>query len=146
MNPDLCFEYQQLMLRYNEKNKALNVQQKNTEMRSKNMKQRLDHEEKINKVFENAKSAEKSAEKVETRNTNNGKDKKVNSITENTKSFENKKSLFPYFLSLSILPITPLYPKRSFVWSPILVCISKGLFRLNNSLSVTQIITDKKHW
>jgi hypothetical protein len=94
MNPDLCFEYQQLMLRYNEKNKALNVQQKNTEMRSKNMKQRLDHEEKINKVFENAKSAEKSAEKVETRNTNNGKDKKVNSITENTKSFENKKSLF----------------------------------------------------
>jgi hypothetical protein len=77
------------MLRYNEKNKALNVQQKNTEMRSKSMKQRLDHEEKINKVFENA----KSGEKVENAN-NNGKDKKVNSITENTKSFENKKSLF----------------------------------------------------
>ena len=99
MNPDLCFEYQQLMLRYNEKNKALNVQQKNTEMRSKSMKQRLDHEEKINKVFENEKSAaeksaaEKSGEKVENAN-NNGKDKKVNSITENKKSFENKKSLF----------------------------------------------------
>ena len=58
MNPNLCFEYQQLMLRYNEKNKALNSQQKNNEMRSKSSKlchqeDRQDHhEERINKVFE----------------------------------------------------------------------------------------------
>ena len=94
MNPDLCFEYQQLMLMYNEKTKALNAQEKNAEMRSKGNKPRQHHEEKINKVFENAKSVEKSGEKVENAN-NNGKDKKVNSIT------ENKKSLFKTLHQLS---------------------------------------------
>ena len=42
MNPNLCFEYRELMLRYNEKNKP--VKENNAEMRSKNMKQRnLEH-------------------------------------------------------------------------------------------------------
>jgi hypothetical protein len=101
MNPDLCFEYQQLMLRYNEKNKALNnVQQKNTEMRSKSTKQRhleIYHEKKINKVFENEKStaekstaekstAEKSTEKVEIKKNNN-----------NVSTNENKKIVFKLF-------------------------------------------------
>lgn len=93
MNPNLCFEYQQLMLRYNEKNKASSYQKKNTEMRSKSTKQRIyhqdHHEEKINKVFENAKSVEnsvdKNVEKVET--------KKNNNVSKN----QNKKTVFKLF-------------------------------------------------
>ena len=105
MNPNLCVEYQQLMLRYNEKSKALNVQEKTSETRSKSIKQRHQHEHKdektkINKVFENDKIVEKMeetnasikndkiVEKMEETNVNI-KSKKINNVDKT----ENKKNL-----------------------------------------------------
>ncbi len=88
MNPDLCFEYQQLMLRHDKKNKALTAEEKKLEMRVKQLKHHnkdQQHKQDENKqktfsmVFEND-NVVKMEEKMEEKKKMNSKVANKNQI------------------------------------------------------------------
>jgi hypothetical protein len=78
MNPNLCFEYQQLMLRHDQKNKALLAEEKKFETRikqlkNKEVKQDEKKEKKLNMVFENSNNKSKTVSQNQSQNENNNK-------------------------------------------------------------------------